>query len=262
MLKFSLGDIPVRVHVSFLLIAILAPTDQVNLAPWAVILAWVLMVFLAVLLHEAGHAFTARHYGATPVTITLFALGGVTVYPAAQQLTPGRRFVISAMGSVVGIITGGIVGLLWLAGVFDDSALIIRVAALSYIWAGLGWGLLNWIPIRPLDGGAMLTSVLEIVWPKRAYAVARIASALFGMGAAYALYRIGSTFGAFFVLMITAIGLMSGDPHAATPAEAEPEHDAETPAGRPASEPPAPWTDAMPERRLPEQDQPPPEFPI
>jgi Zn-dependent protease len=204
-LRFSLGDIPVKVHFSFLVIAILSPSSRA-----IDIVAWVLVVFLAVLLHEVGHALTARHYGAMPVSITLFALGGVTVYPAIEELTPGRRFVISAMGSVVGIVTGGIIGLLWLAGLFDTATRVVRVAALSYIWAGLGWGVLNWIPIRPLDGGAMLTSALEIVMPQRAVPVAKAVSAVFGVGAAALLWYWGQTFGAFFVLLITAMGLSSG----------------------------------------------------
>lgn len=181
-------------------------------------MAWVLVVFLAVLLHELGHALMARHYGATPVSITLFALGGVTVYPAIEELTPGKRFVISAMGSVVGIVTGGVIGLLWLAGLFDAATRVVRVAALSYIWAGLGWGVLNWIPIRPLDGGAMLTSALEIVMPQRAIPVAKAVSAVFGVGAAVLLWYWGQTFGAFFVLLITAMGLSSGgaERHAAS----------------------------------------------
>lgn len=205
MLRFSVGDIPVRVHFSFLLIGFLAPSSR----PVDVV-AWVVVVLLAVLMHELGHAVTARRYGARPVTITLFALGGVTVYPLIASLTPGRRFVISAMGSVVGIVTGGIVGLAWIAGVFDNAGQVVRVAAFSYIWAGLGWGVLNWIPIRPLDGGAMITSLLEIVMPTRALQVARAVSLVFGVGAAALLWNWGQTFGALFVMLITLTGLASG----------------------------------------------------
>ncbi len=202
MLRFPLADIPVRVHFSFLLIAVLSPSPRpVDIA------AWTLMVFLAVLLHEVGHAVTARHYGATPVTITLFALGGVTVYPAKADLTPGRRFVIAAAGSLVGIVTGGLLGLLWLAGLFDGASQVVRVAAISYIFAGLGWGVLNWAPIRPLDGGAMLTSALEIVNPRRAVDIARVVSLICGVVASVVLFRFGQTFGAVFVLVITAMGM-------------------------------------------------------
>lgn len=249
-----MGDIPVKVHFSFLVIAILAPsTRAIDIG------AWVLVVFLAVLLHELGHALTARHYGATPVSITLFALGGVTVYPVIDELTPGRRFVISAMGSVVGIVTGGLLGLAWLAGVFDDAARVVRVAALSYIWASLGWGVLNWIPIRPLDGGAMLTSALEIVMPQRAVAVAKAVSAVFGIGAAALLWYWGQTFGAFFILLITAMGLSSGG---AEREAARVERDEEPTDDRPPGDRPS---DGGPSDEQPAAEPPPrsdPPFPI
>jgi len=219
-LRFSLGDIPVRVHFSFLLIGILAPSTRV-----IDIIAWVVVVLVAVLLHELGHAVTAQRYGARPVTITLFALGGVTVYPVVATLTPGRRFVISAMGSVVGIVTGGLVGLAWLAGVFDDASQVVRVAAFSYMWAALGWGVLNWIPIRPLDGGAMLTSLLEMVIPSRALQIARGISLVFGLGAAALLWRWGQTFGALFVLFITLTGMASGGEDAPSRGETTQPHD-------------------------------------
>ncbi|CAN5360265.1 hypothetical protein BH24ACT7_BH24ACT7_12730 [soil metagenome] len=203
-LRFTLAGIPVGVHVSFLIIAVVSPSNQpVDMAVWVVI------AFLAVLLHEAGHAFTARHFGADPVSITLFALGGVTTFAASKDLTPRRRLVIASAGSLVGITVGGLVWLIWSAGVFDDVPPTARLAASGFIWASLGWGLLNWIPIRPLDGGAMLTSFLEIVIPRRAVPVAKVVSAVTGAVAAFALWRIGSTFGAFFVVLITLAGLRS-----------------------------------------------------
>ena len=185
---------------------------------------WTIAVFLAVLAHEAGHALTARAYGLRQVSITLFALGGATTFPVTDRLTPARRFVISAAGSAVGIVLGGIVGLLWLNGVFDDATELVRLAALSFIWAGLGWGVLNWIPIRPLDGGQMLTSALQIVNPARGAVIARVISGIVGGSIVVASLvlervtptdsdallwanRMNWTYIAIFVAFITVIGL-------------------------------------------------------
>ena len=85
----------------------------------------------------------------------------------------------------------------------------MQLALDGFIWASLGWGLLNWIPIRPLDGGAILTSFLEIVIPKRAFAVAKVVSAIAGAAAAFFLWRMGSIFGVVFILLITLTGLRS-----------------------------------------------------
>jgi Zn-dependent protease len=46
------------------------------------------------------------------------------------------------------------------------------------------WGLLNWAPVRPLDGGHLLTSLLEKVAPKNGE---RIANVVFLLSAAGAL---------------------------------------------------------------------------
>jgi hypothetical protein len=219
-LRFSVAGIPVGVHLSFLIIAILVwsrPPEEIAI--------WVLVAFLAVLLHEAGHAFTARHFGAEPVSITLFAFGGVTTFAASARLTPARRLAIAAAGSAVGIFLGGVALLLERSGLFADTPHLLRVAIDDFIWASLGWGLLNWIPIRPLDGGAIVTSFLEIVMPKRAFVVAKVISAVAGAAAAFFLWRIGSTFGAVFVVLITLTGLRSD------PAERHPPRKASPPGG-------------------------------
>ena len=75
MLKFPLLGVPVTVHWSFAIVAFFG-IGMYDTAPE--IGAWTAAVFLAVLLHESGHAFIARAYGSTGVTITLFALGGYT----------------------------------------------------------------------------------------------------------------------------------------------------------------------------------------
>lgn len=213
MLRFALAGIPVGVHASFLIIAVVSPSSR-----FEDMAVWVVIAFLAVLAHEAGHAFVARHYGAEPVAITLFALGGVTTFPATADLTPKRRLVIAAAGSLVGIALGGMVWLLWNAGVFDDVSSSVRFAAFGFMWATIGWGLLNWIPIRPLDGGAMLTSFLEIVMPaRRALTVAKVISILTGAVAVVVLWRMGSTFGAVFVALITLAGLRSEGTEGAQP---------------------------------------------
>lgn len=67
-LRFRLGDIAVSVHWSFLLVALLGLGAFSGIE----IAVWTLAVFFAVLLHEVGHAFTARRFGAEPVAISLF----------------------------------------------------------------------------------------------------------------------------------------------------------------------------------------------
>ena len=230
MLRFTLLGIPVGVHFSFLLIALLVMGNNFSGSEVAV---FVLAIFGGVLVHEAGHALTARAFGASQVSITLFALGGVTVYSHDPPLSPRRRFLISAAGSAAGISAGGPLLLLWwLTDVFDGLSRLGEVGLRSFILAAAVWGVLNWIPIRPLDGGQMLTAALEIVVPQRADAIARVVTVVVGVAVIIVALAYGETFIAFFVGFLVFIG--------ARPAPTSPESASERPTreSAPASEDP------------------------
>ena len=206
MLRFPLLSVPVSIHWSFLFVAVFGLGVY---SGWE-IAAWTGAVLVAVLLHESGHAFTAKAFGAAPVSITLFALGGYTSWAATRTLGPGRRFIISAAGSAVGIAAGlGVIGLSR-AGAFDSLPDLAFVFLESFVWAGLVWGILNWIPILPLDGGHMLQHALEIFTPTKAAPIARWISVVTGVAAAGAAFYYGETFLAIFVAMITFMGFRQG----------------------------------------------------
>ncbi|HIE21125.1 MAG TPA: hypothetical protein EYP73_00830 [Acidimicrobiia bacterium] len=180
MLSFRLFGIPVVLRLSFLLVAAFLGLmgsggsssiveDFRRRAPF--IVAWVLLVFVSNLIHELGHAFTARAYGAR-VDIELNGFGGLTHWTVPRDgLRPGRRALVAAAGSAVGIIFGGAV---WaLSGLFEPYTLLESYVLRNLVWVNLFWGLLNWLPIRPLDGGHLLRSLLDKVAPSRADAIAR-----------------------------------------------------------------------------------------
>ncbi len=206
MLRFPLFGVPVSIHWSFLFVAVFGLGVY---SGWE-IAAWTGAVLVAVLLHESGHAFTARAFGASPVSITLFALGGFTSWAAPKSLGPGRRFIVSAAGSAVGIAAGlGVIGLSR-SGVFDGIPDLAFVFLQSFVWAGLVWGILNWIPILPLDGGHMLQHALEMVTPTKAVPIARWISVVTGVAVVATAFYFGETFLAIFVAMITFMGFRDG----------------------------------------------------
>ncbi|HZJ47529.1 MAG TPA: site-2 protease family protein [Acidimicrobiia bacterium] len=206
MLRFPLFGVPVSIHFSFLLVALFGLPIYRG---WE-IAAWTGAVFIAVLLHESGHAFTARAFGASPVAITLFALGGFTSWSASKDLGPGRRFVVSAAGSAVGIAAGLAVIGLGKMGLFRDLPDLAFVFLESFVWAGLVWGILNWIPILPLDGGHMLQHALEVATPTRAPAIARVVSVIAGVIVVAVAWWYEQRFLAIFVAMITFMGFREG----------------------------------------------------
>lgn len=204
MLPFSLVGIPVRVHWSFLLIGLFV-MDQLRIAE---LVGWVGGIFIAVVAHEMGHALTARRFGAHPVTVTIFMLGGVTMYPASTKLSPGRRFLIAASGSTVGMILGGALYLLRDTGFMRDLFPFAHFMVWGVIFAGLFWGALNWLPILPLDGGNMVRHGLEAIKPRYALRIAKGLTVVTAAVVAYLAITVwDNTFGAVFIAIIALQGL-------------------------------------------------------
>lgn len=170
MLRFQLFGMPVVVRGSFLLIA--AFVGFIGVGDLARSVAWLVIVFFSILIHELGHAFTARMYGST-VAIELNGLGGLTRWGAPDgELTPGRRAMIAAAGSATGLVFGGLVWVV--ARQFDPYPPLTAFILENVIYVNVFWGLLNWLPIRALDGGHLLESFLEKVIPERAERVGRV----------------------------------------------------------------------------------------
>lgn len=170
-IKFSMAGIPVAVRPSFWLVAVLLGLGLPG--PW-LMATWVAIVFVSVLAHELGHALLARRFGAE-VSITLTTLGGFTRWSMPEVgMSPGRRAVVAAAGSAVGIIVGlAVWGSFAVTGPWGRTTASV---VLLVVWVNLGWGIINWLPIRPLDGGHMVLAFLDIVAPRKAD---RIASVVF-----------------------------------------------------------------------------------
>ena len=161
---------PVTVRTSFLLIA--AMIGFLGVGSAAETAAWIVIVFVSILIHELGHALTARTYGSS-VAIELNGLGGLTRWSAPDgELTPGRRALVAAAGSATGLLFGGLVWLI--AARLGPYGPLVAFILESTIYVNVFWGLLNWLPIRPLDGGHLLESLLEKVAPRRGEMIAKV----------------------------------------------------------------------------------------
>lgn len=175
-----------RVRPSFLLIAALlglvSTTDPVLVG------AWIAIVFVSIMVHELGHALTARGYGAE-VEIELNGIGGLTRWSIpSNSLGPGRRAIVAASGSAVGVLFGAAIWLV--ASRFGPYEGLSFFVINNLVFVNVFWGLLNWLPIRPLDGGHLLLSLLEKFAPVRGEAIAR--------GVFLAAAAAGVAFGIFF----------------------------------------------------------------
>lgn len=196
--RFRLFGFPVTIDISFLIVvAILGWYPGVQARDFVI---WLLVVPLAILVHELGHAFVARTTGASP-QIALAGLGGVTSYVPPHPLSRARSVAISVAGPAVGIA----VGLLVLAyGVVVEVGSDVVVSVLNtVIFTTLGWSLLNLLPIVPLDGGQTLRELLPGSPAKRAVRAAAVSvgfAVAVGIVAVIAGYIFGALLAGFLVL--------------------------------------------------------------
>ncbi len=180
-LRFTLLGVPVRVHPLFWVMALLfglAAGDLIQLA------LWVGVVFLSILVHEMGHALVMRRFGQDP-QIVLHVMGGLTasvpsrwgVGWASVPLGPRQRVLISLAGPGAGfllvagvaglvVIVGGSVGMAAAIGNLPLPTALLPAAGryggfllVVFLWVNVVWGLVNLLPVIPLDGGNIAREV-------------------------------------------------------------------------------------------------------
>ncbi|CAN5884917.1 site-2 protease family protein [soil metagenome] len=164
---FGVRRVPVRIDRSFLLVvafvtylfygrltALLGGDGPVVLLLSAIAAA--VLFFASILAHELGHALTSLNRDIPVASITLFALGGVTV--STREARSARdEFVIVGIGPFVSLVLAGAFGLLATAA--QDWTAV--AAVMGYLgWTNLLLAVFNVLPGYPLDGGRLLRAVL------------------------------------------------------------------------------------------------------
>lgn len=159
MVRFSIFGIPVVVQPFFWITLVIISGASGASSPGDMfrILLFVLAGFISILIHELGHALTARRFGAYS-EITLQAFGGYAAY-SGVRLTRGQRFLVTAAGPGVQLLLGLAVWCLiplTLPGItYHALYFLVILQEISIFWA-----VLNLLPVLPLDGGQMLNSAL------------------------------------------------------------------------------------------------------
>jgi len=161
----SIAGSDVLVSSSWFLVAglvavLVAPrVDQVQpgLGAWKYVagLAFAVILYMSVLLHEASHALMARRYGFPVSSITLHFLGGMTAIEGEAN-RPRQEFMIAVVGPLTSIAVGVAAVGMWF--VTPDG--LLRMAVEGLAGANLLVGVLNLVPGLPLDGGRVLKSVV------------------------------------------------------------------------------------------------------
>jgi Zn-dependent protease/CBS domain-containing protein len=157
-------------------------------ARYLVAAAFVVLLYLSVLVHELSHSVVAQGYGLPVRRIVLWPLGGVSEIDR-ESPTPGREFAIAAAGPALSLLLGAVGwGLYQVVNAGVGGALIRQL-----VWANVIVGLFNLLPGLPLDGGRMLRAVIWAITKKPT--TATLAAAWTGRVLALALLPLPFIFG-------------------------------------------------------------------
>lgn len=164
------------------------------------VLLFMLAGFFNVLSHELGHALVGRRYGGGDAEITLILLGGYTVHYSNHYRTPlGKRAMLFA-GCAMNLLTVllcTLITVLLLRNNLEVCSTVLKLMIQSpsgagniYVithpetlntlnsstmfqtllpyyflgclfWTAFWWGLINLVPVFPMDGGQLLDTFVR-----------------------------------------------------------------------------------------------------
>ena len=200
MTKWSLkigrfAGIDVYIHFTFLLlitwVAFVYWRQDQNVAAAVAGVTYLLTVFLCVVLHEYGHALTAKRYGIKTRDIILLPIGGVARLERLPT-NPLQELYVALAGPAVNIVIA-IILFTWLkitetlvplnAVSMTTGPFLERIMAINIFLV-----VFNLIPAFPMDGGRVLRAILAT---KKEYSQATQIAASIGQGIAIIFGFIG-----------------------------------------------------------------------
>jgi len=125
------------------------------------LLFWIPATLLAIAIHEAGHAFTTKHFGreVPRVGVGWYWFGPIAYVDTSDMWLAGRRerIAVSLAGPYADLVTGGLAALVaWFVPDAVLSAALWQFALVSYIGV-----LVNLNPLMEFDGYYILSDLLD-----------------------------------------------------------------------------------------------------
>ena len=200
-----LAGIDVYVHATFFILII-----WIGLSFWlvggniaAVItgVSFILALFACVVLHELGHALTARRYGIRTEKIILLPIGGVAAMERMPD-DPKEEIAVALAGPAVNLVIA-LVLWLWLSvsgttmhaeqfslveGSFLEKLMVVNIILAVF----------NLLPAFPMDGGRVLRAALSM---RMSHNRATQVAAKVGQGMALWLGLIGLLYNPFLIFI-------------------------------------------------------------
>lgn len=174
-----LFGIPVNVHwtfaLLFLFVIYMGHDENADWIKIGLMLAYIILIFTCVVLHEYGHALSARYFGVKTRDITILPIGGIA---RLEQLPekPVQEFVIAIAGPLVNVVIFILLYVLLYfkydlsfgftefipSNEFDIITDPLTIFLVAIMKANFLLVIFNMIPAFPMDGGRVLRSLLSM----------------------------------------------------------------------------------------------------
>lgn len=190
-LRFHVLNVPVRISAWFWLMGAIFGFSSVKLGP-EFLIAWMLILFVSILVHEFGHALVAKAFGYRP-RVLLYHFGGLAMFEPDSRFTASRSIAISLAGPGAGFALFGLTELFkfyafpsMAPNLSPKLAFLLSFIIIQMEWVNLYWGLVNLLPVLPLDGGQICREICLKVSPRRGIEfAAQIGAVISGLAAAF-----------------------------------------------------------------------------
>ncbi|MCH9625456.1 MAG: hypothetical protein S4CHLAM123_06300 [Chlamydiales bacterium] len=156
------------------------------------------VILFSVLLHEFGHALTAVCFN-QKTRIELAAFGGFT-YREGPKLKLWEEFLVVLNGPIAGFF-------IFLASytlyryVHIQNEMLLFTVKFAFI-ANLFWTIINLVPVLPLDGGHLLSIILEAIFGFKGVKMAIIAGIVIAISISILFFVMGMfLIGALFLIL-------------------------------------------------------------